>query len=63
MDKAHKIGGRNMDATTKALAQRIHDYTDPWAREETVEQIARSIQNDPEAVINYLLDIIEDLTE
>ena len=47
---------------TMNLAQRIHDYTDPWNREETVEQIADTIRTDPEAVINYLLDIIEDFT-
>jgi len=47
---------------TQELAQRIYDYTDPWERESTVEEIAETIKTDPEAVISYLMDIIEDLT-
>lgn len=43
-------------------AQRIYDYTDPWNREQSVEEIAETIKTDPETVISYLMDIIEELT-
>jgi len=45
------------------IAQRIYDI-DPWnARNEdaTPESIAESIKNDPLPVIQYLIEVIEDL--
>ena len=47
----------------KDLAQRIIDIDPYGARdaEETPETIAEKIKTDPETIIEYLLDIIEDL--
>lgn len=45
----------------RELAQRIFDCTAPWDREdETVEDIENDINNDPLAVIEYLLTFAED---
>lgn len=42
------------------LAERIYNYVDPWDRDyETVDDIANDIKNDPETVVEYLLDILE----
>ena len=42
------------------LAERIYNYVDPWDRDyETVDDIANDIKNDPEAVIEYLMDLLE----
>lgn len=42
------------------LAERIYNYVDPWDRDyETVDDIANDIKNDPETVIEYLLDLLE----
>jgi len=42
------------------LAQRLFDFVDPWDRDyETVDDIAEDIRKDPEAVIEYLLDLLE----
>lgn len=44
------------------LAQRIYDITDPWDRDEaTPENIAHDIKTDPLAVIEYLINLVEDL--
>lgn len=42
------------------LAKRLFKLSAPWERDgETVESIAEQIQNDPQAVISYLLDMLE----
>jgi len=42
------------------LATRIFNYVDPWDRDyETVDDITNDIANDPEAVIEYLMDLLE----
>jgi uncharacterized protein YeeX (DUF496 family) len=42
------------------LAQRLFDFVDPWDRDyETVDDIANDMKQDPEAVIEYLLDLLE----
>lgn len=49
----------NNDKLTE-LATRIYNYIDPWDREDaTVEDIARDITTNPNAVIDYLLDQLE----
>lgn len=50
--------------TDRALeqAKRIFLWVDPWNRESTIAEIAHTIQTDPETVISYLMDIIEELT-
>ena len=48
--------------TTKDLAERIVNI-DPWGArdaEETPETIAEKIKTDPETIIAYLLEVIED---
>ena len=47
---------------TIELARKIYEYTPPWDRENTVEEIANIIDTDPGAIISYLVDIIEDLS-
>lgn len=43
------------------LAERIYNYVDPWDRDyETVDDIANHIKNDPELVIDYLMDLLEE---
>lgn len=45
-------------------AARVFELSDPWTREdETPETIAETIETDPKAVIDFLLDIIENYTE
>lgn len=42
------------------LAQRLFDFVDPWDRDyETVDDIANDMKQDPETVIEYLLDLLE----
>ena len=42
------------------LAERIYHYVDPWDRDyETVDDIVKDIKDDPDAVIEYLMDILE----
>lgn len=42
------------------LAERIYNYIDPWDRDyETVDDIANDIKNDPDTVIEYLIDLLE----
>jgi hypothetical protein len=42
------------------LAQRLFNFVDPWDRDyETVDDIANDMKQDPEAVIEYLLDLLE----
>ena len=44
------------------LAQRLYNYIDPWDRDyETVDDIANDIKSDPEAVIEYMMDILENI--
>lgn len=47
---------------TQKLAQRLYNYVDPWDRDyETVDDIVNDIKNDPLTVIEYLLDIVENI--
>ena len=42
------------------LATRLYNYVDPWERDyETVDDIANDIENDPDLIIEYLLDLLE----
>ena len=42
------------------LAKRLYNLVAPWDRDyETVDDIANDIENDPELVIEYLLDLLE----
>ena len=42
------------------LANRLYNFVDPWDRDyETVDDIARDMENDPDLVIEYLLDLLE----
>lgn len=44
------------------LAKRIFEISAPWdAADECIEDIERQIEEDPKAVINYLLDTIDTL--
>lgn len=46
--------------TEYKFAQRIYDLVDPWDRDGyTVEDIARTIKDDPLAIIEDLLDRLE----
>lgn len=50
----------NKEAHIKELAQRLFDYIAPWDREyNTVDDIADDMENNPVAVIEYLLDQLE----
>lgn len=45
----------------RELAERIFNLADPWDRDEvTMESIEKAIKEDPEAVIEKLLDTIEE---
>ena len=47
-------------AQIQKLAERLYNYVDPWDRDyETVDDIANDIKNDPDTVIEYLMDILE----
>jgi hypothetical protein len=42
------------------LAQRLFNFVDPWDRDyETVDDIANDMKQEPETVIEYLLDLLE----
>lgn len=43
----------------RQLAERIYDIIPPWDRDGTVQDIEEDIKKDPKAIINYLLEIIE----
>lgn len=44
------------------LAERIFNFVDPWDRDYgTVDDIANDIKKDPEAVIEYLMDLLEEV--
>ena len=44
------------------LAERIYNYVDPWDRDyETVDDIANDIKQDPLAVIEYLMDLLDNV--
>jgi len=48
--------------TKNELTKRLLDQLDPWEREEDTEnEIRDTLENDPAAIINYLLDIIDHL--
>lgn len=53
------------EAFRLSLAKRVFDLVPPWDHEEdeTIETTAKTIKNDPEAIINYLLDMIDMLNE
>lgn len=43
------------------LAERIYNYVDPWDRDyETVDDIANDIKSDPDLIIEYLMDQLEE---
>ena len=43
------------------LAERLYDLIDPWDRDyKDINEIADDIKTDPETVIAYLLDVIEE---
>lgn len=43
------------------LAERIYNYVNPWDRDyETVDDIANDIKNDPDLIIEYLMDQLEE---
>jgi hypothetical protein len=47
--------------TRQKVAERIFNYIAPWDRDyETIDDIANDIENDPEAVIDYLMDLLEE---
>ena len=44
------------------LAERIYNYVDPWDRDyETVDDIANDIKQDPLTVIEYLMDLLDNV--
>ena len=44
------------------LAERFFNYLDPWDRDyASVDEIANEIKNDPEAVIEYMMDLLEEV--
>lgn len=53
----------DMDAyNAQKLAERLYNMIDPWDRDyETVDDLANDIKNDPCAVIEYLIDLVDDL--
>ncbi len=56
-----QLPNRDTDKTEiMDLANRLYNLVDPWDRDyETVDDIANDIENDPDAVIEYLLDLLE----
>lgn len=47
--------------TIQKLAERIYNYVNPWDRDyETVDDIANDIKNDPDLIIEYLMDQLEE---
>lgn len=48
--------------TIQKLAKRIYNYIAPWDRDyETVDDIANDIKNDPDLIIEYLMDQLEEI--
>ena len=44
------------------LAERLYNYVDPWDRDyNTVDDIAKDIKEDPDLIIEYLLDLLENV--
>ena len=44
------------------LAERIFNYVDPWDRDcETVDDIANDIKQDPLTVMEYLMDLLDNM--
>ena len=44
------------------LAERIYNYVAPWDRDyETVDDIVNDIKNDAPTVIEYLMDLLEEM--
>jgi len=42
------------------LANKLYNLIAPWDRDyETVDDIANDIENDPDLIIEYLLDLLE----
>lgn len=45
---------------TQKLARRLYNFVDPWDRDyESAEDIAKDIESDPLAVIEYMMDLLE----
>ena len=65
LDRIAEDEGQPYDggAAVADLAERIFniDIYEMWDADVTAEDIAEDIKNDPEQVIKYLLDIIDDL--
>lgn len=63
--KAERPEDEKKEAFRLSLAERIFNLVPPWDHEEgeTIETTAETIKNDPEAIINYLLDMIDMLNE
>ena len=63
--KAERPEDEKKEAFRLSLAKRVFDLVPPWDHEEdeTIETTAETIKNDPEAIINYLLDMIDMLNE
>ena len=46
-------------AFIQTLAERLFNYIDPWDRDyNTVDDIAKDIKDDPDVVIEYLIDLL-----
>jgi hypothetical protein len=60
-DGAYKVDDLEITTDKKqALAQRLFDFIPHWDREyETVDEAAEDIKNNPETIIEYLLDLLE----
>lgn len=63
--KAERPEDEKKEAFRLSLAKRIFNLVPPWDHEEdeTIETTAETIKDDPEVIINYLLDMIDMLNE
>lgn len=50
------------DTRIQKLAERLYNYADPWDIEyATIGDIANDIKNDPLAIIEYLMGLLEEM--
>ena len=52
----------NKEIKRQNLAQRLFDFIPHWDRVyETVDEVVEDIKNDPESIIEYLMDLLEEV--
>jgi hypothetical protein len=62
INSMNDLNNVNKAIKIQKLAERLYNLIDPWDREcESADDIANDIKTDPESVIEYLLDLQEEV--